>query len=332
MATRRRRLDAASKLLFIGDVIADLIRIAMPALAAELDLGTVDPLPTEFVGVDRSRCIGDAAYRIRFSEDGEVPRCVIAGAEFQSGGDADMLGRVREYTDAMLADFRRRGLLRDGEHPVVLTFVIHTGSARWNAEDGLEALAGVSTESAREVAPCQPQGYIAMDLSAGAPLPAGAPDNRFLAAARLVRNRTVAGLFDQLRRERRRFAGPADRSFRAGMHAWVEEALLGAPGFGAQLPPFEELEGAKETDMTPLFKEQLDRFAEASRDEGRGEGIVTGKRELLVDMATERFGANAGRDVADALTRSPSVEMIRETSALILACETSEELANRLPR
>ena len=154
----------------MGDVIADLIRIALPALAEELDLDAIEPRPTEFVGLDRSKRIGDAAYRIPFLEDAD--RSAIAAAEFQSGPDAGMLDRTQGYTAAMLADFRRRGVLREDEHPLVLPFVIHTGTSRWSAADGTESLA------------------------------------------------------DQLKRERRRFAGPGELAFRQGMHAWVEEAVL----------------------------------------------------------------------------------------------------------
>ena len=125
-----------------------------------------------------------------------------------------MRGRTQGYTAAMLADFRRRGVLREDEHPLVLPFVIHTGTSQWSAADGTESLAGLSIEAAREVASWQPQAYIAVDLGGDARLPPGAPDNRFLAAARLVRTRTVSALADQLKRERRRFAGPAELAFR----------------------------------------------------------------------------------------------------------------------
>ena len=340
MATQQRRTDAASKLLFIGDVIADLIRIALPALAHELDLDRIEPRPTEFVHLDRSRRIGDSAYRIPFVERGDSPvRTAIASAEFQDANDHGMLGRVRGYTDRMLADHRRRGLIAEDEHPVVLPFVIHTGAGRWSAADGGEPLAGAPAEIVREVALYQPQAYIPVDIGGRAALPAGAPDNRFLAAARLVRSRTVPALSEQLQREWRRFAGPAYRTFREGMHAWVEEALLGAPEAGAGLPSFDEMEGAKEAEtMTYLFKEKVDAFREEARKEGRKEGREEGReevrreqRDLLVAQATRRFGAPAGGRVADALDGRPSADLLAVTGDLIVACETAQEFIDRLP-
>ena len=336
MANPRRRTDAASKLLFLGDVIADLIRIALPALARELDLDGIEPRPTEFVHQDRSRRIGDAAYRIPFveREDGPV-RIAIASAEFQDENDGGMLARVRGYTDRMLADYRRRGLIAEDEHPVVLPFVIHTGTGRWSAADGGEPLAGVSADVFREVALHQPQAYIPVDIGGRAALPVGAADNRFLAAARLVRSRTVPALGEQLQQEWRRFAGPAYRTFREGMHAWVAEALLGAAESGAELPSFEEMEGTKEVEMTYLFKDKIEAFREEAREEGRDEVWAEARREqrdLLVALATRRFGAPAGGRLADALDGRPSADMLSETGDLILVCRTADEFVDRLPR
>ncbi|MDE0692421.1 MAG: hypothetical protein OXI55_09300 [Gammaproteobacteria bacterium] len=125
-APRRSRKDAASKILFIGEVISDLIRIRLPALAAELDLDNMQALPTEFVGMDRSRRIGDGAYLIPFaSHAGQMPRYAIASGEFQDRNDNDMRARVREYTTRMLAAGQRTKFVGP-ESPIVLPFVIHT--------------------------------------------------------------------------------------------------------------------------------------------------------------------------------------------------------------
>ncbi|MYE22509.1 MAG: hypothetical protein F4Y01_00915 [Gammaproteobacteria bacterium] len=183
---RRRRTDEASKLLFMGNVIADLVRIALPALAAELDLDAIEPMQTEFVGMDRSRRIGDSAFRMPFARpapDG-TRRYALASGEFQDRNDATMLARVRAYTHRMLDTARHQGTIQPEDRPLVLPFVIHTGRDRWRAADGAEPMAGLPPEAAREVAPHQPQAYIAVDIGDKASLPAGPTNNRFLAAAR----------------------------------------------------------------------------------------------------------------------------------------------------
>ena len=161
-----------------------------------------------------------------------------------------------------------------------------------------------------------------MDVGGGAMLPAGAADNRFLATARLLRAGTWPALLEQFEREWHRFSEPEDRAFRAGMHAWVEEVVIASREPSARLPSLKELEGAKEAEMTGLFKEKIDRF--------RAEAVATGQRDLLVSMAERRFGAAAGQQAADTLDSHPSAELLAETSSLILACETSEEFVDRL--
>ena len=124
------------------------------------------------------------------------------------------------------------------------------------------------------------------------------------------------------------------------MHAWVEEALLGAAESGAELPSFEEMEGTKEVEMTYLFKGKIEAFREEVREEVRQEvretvleeGRAEAQRDLLVALATRRFGAPAGGRLADALDGKPSAGMLSETSDLILVCRTADEFVDRLPR
>ena len=324
---RRKRIDEASKLLFMGSVIADLIRIALPALAAELNLDAIEPMPTEFVGMDRSKRIGDSAFRIPFTRpapDG-TRRYALASGEFQDSNDDDMLRRVREYTKQMLDAGLHQGSIRPDDRPLVLPFVIYTGPGGWRAADGTEPMAGLPPEAAREVAPHQPQAYIAVDIGDEASLPAGPASNRFLAAARLVRCHDGIALEPLLNEEWRRFPGAEHERFRAGMYAWVEEALLVE---GLQLPTFEQMENAKESEMGQLHINRGLRWREEWREEGRQEG----ERNLLVRLAGQRFGHSAGKRLADALDGHPTREMLGEAGSLLFACENAEEFIERLDR
>ena len=53
-----RKIDEASKTLFVGSVVADSILFARPELAAHLDLDSIEPLPTEYVGQARQVVLG----------------------------------------------------------------------------------------------------------------------------------------------------------------------------------------------------------------------------------------------------------------------------------
>ena len=187
-------------------------------------------------------------------------------------------------------------------------------------------MAGLSPEAAAEVAPYQPQAYIAVDIGGAGALPAGAANNRLLAAARLVRCRTANALLEQLIEERRRFPGGEHEQFRAGMHAWVEEELLGLDPTGLQLPTYEQMENAKESEMVQLYEDRGLRW----REEWREEGVRTGQRDLLIAMAGQRFGTVARERLVEALDGNPSAKKLEETGGLILACESSDEFIRRL--
>ena len=90
--------------------------------------------------------------------------------------------------------------------------------------------------------------------------------------------------------------------------------------------------------MTYLFKDKIDAFREEARAEGREEGREEGiqaarreQRDFLVALAVRRFGAPAGRRLADALDDRSSADVLSETGDLILACETAAEFVGRLP-
>ena len=327
---RRRRIDAASKLLFTSTVLVDLVRIEKPALAQELDLDAVEPLPTEYIdATDRSRRIGDIACRIPFAAppSGQATRrWAFVGAEFQDRNDDAMLGRMREYTHYMIESGTRQGFINEQNRALVtLPFVIHTGTGRWRAPHGGEYLSELPEAVGQEVAPHQREAYILVDIGGDAPLPPGAPDNRFLAAARLVRCRTGQDLLDQTLAEWKRFSGDRWRSFRAGMHAWAEETLLAESGL--PLPPLEEMENAKETEVPQLHVERGLRW----REEWREEGIVAGVRRTLLEMAEERFGENAAQSLAATLEARPTPETFATVRKLMFACDTAEEFVERLP-
>ena len=105
-----------------------------------------------------------------------------------------------------------------------------------------------------------------------------------------------------LQEELGRFPGAEHERFRAGMYAWVEEALLVE---GLQLPTFEQMENAKESEMGQLHINRGLRWREEWREEGRQEGMQEGERNLLVKQAGQRFGRSASERLADASTAIP---------------------------
>ena len=345
---RARRADESAKVLFIAPVVEDMLRATAPALSAVLDLDAIAAAPVEFISLDREKRVGDAVFQVPFRQAGPGGRrrVLLVGVEFQARQDAGMLRRVREYTEYMVEHYRHQGVLGADDDALVLAYVVHTGPAPWRAADGAEAVRGLPPEVMREIALYQPQAYMVLDVGPGSSTEW--PERpRLTAAVRLVSCETAEALPGVFLREFRRFGDdPAHESFRRGMYAWVSEALLGSPESGVTLPSFEALEGKEESEMTYLFERQLNEMKEKSRllgveegrqegrlegrQEGRVEGHVEGQRQLLVTLAADRFGGAAATGVSEALNGQPTNQRLAEVGKLIVSCEASDDLLDRL--
>ncbi len=179
--------------------------------------------------------------------------------------------------------------------------------------------------AARRLAPYQPQAYIALDVIRHST--PGPPDgNRLAAVARLAGSATARELVLRLAAEWRRFRGPADARFRRGMLAWAEEAVLGFPDSGFELPSFEELDGLEENDMAYPLDDRAQQWQAEWLEEGREEG----QRAMLARLAERRFGADAAGRLSAALNGAPGGARLTELSDLVIGCETAEEFIERL--
>ena len=332
-----RKIDEASKTLFVGSVVADAIRFAKPELAAMLDLGSIEPLPAEYVGRDAGgtpgKRFGDSAFRIPFKE-GRFPLDAAGGAagggrlyllvagEFQHASDATMLERVREYAAWQDAHYRQQDIVRPGEHPPLLPIVFHTGPDRWTADDGMEVYRGLPEGAAAQLAPQQRQAYIPLEVGCRSTL-AVPEGNRLGALLRLTSAATTPELVAALAEEWRRFGGDANRPVRRGLREWTQQMMLGLGDEAVELPSFEELEGAKEDGTMEYLLEDHVR-------EWRAELHSEGERNMLARLAERRFGAEAAHRLSAALNGTPSRQRLDELGDLVVLCGTAEELVERL--
>ncbi len=118
----RKRHDEATKLLFVGGVVEDMVRAIEPDIAAALDFERMAPLPTEFISADRTKRIGDAVCKVPFAGDPED--YVLATTEFQSRDAAAMGSRARGYAVRMAGGLPPPGHRRRGRG-----YVIHPSPA-----------------------------------------------------------------------------------------------------------------------------------------------------------------------------------------------------------
>ncbi len=341
-----RKLDQSAKMLFIGEVIADMLRAAEPELAALVDLDSIEALPTEYIDGDtRTRRFGDAAFRVKFRK-GRFPahgskgakrrrRFLIVAVELQHTNDTDMLDRVREYADWQEGHYRQQGVVREGEHPPLLALVIHTGPDRWTAADGTEVFEGLPRGAARRLARWQRQAYI--PIKAGRRSTLSLPeDNRLGAVVRLARCPTRTEMIRQLALELEYFGGPEHLRFQRGLLARVEEVW---GDVGVEMPSVEELLEAKEEGrMADFLEVRIREWRDEAIAEGRAIGIEAGREEgreegqrvALERLAADRFGPEAARRLSDTLNGTPSSDRVVELGNLIFRSRTAEEFVDGL--
>ncbi len=346
------RHDEAFKFLFdLPEVCADALRVAAPALWPHLDPASVRILRTgDSVAPDLSKRQGDALFAVDLREgalaDGRRAY-LVAPTEFQSSDDMGMPDRVREYALRQLDTLRRQGVIPAGDTPPVLALVVYDGAAPWKAADGLEPLRHLPPAAALHLGPYQPQAYVLLDLVRSRTDDWG-EYNRLGAVARLLRARSLDRLLATLVEEFTRFAGSQHRPFREALHAWAGE-LWTRLADGGELPTFAALEGLEASDMTSMIEARIaawkeEHFGRARAEgvaegvaQGRAEGVAQGRAEgvaeglshertMLSRLAARRFGAAAGRAVAEAVAEVGDAADLERIGDLIVDCPTEDRL------
>ncbi len=322
---------------------AGTLRVAAPALWPHLDPASVRILRTgDSVAADLSKRQGDALFAVDLREgalaDGRRPY-VVAPTEFQSSDDMGMPDRVRDYALRQLDTLRRQGVIPTADTPPVLALVVYDGAAPWKAADGFEPLRDLPREAAVLLGPYQPQAYVLLDLVRSRTDDWG-QYNRLRAVARLLRTRSPEELSAALAEEFARFAGSQHRPFREALHAWAGE-LWTRLADGGELPTFAALEGLEASDMTSMIEVRFAAWKEEhfgrARAEGVAEGVAQGRAEgvaeglshertMLSRLAARRFGAAAGRAVAEAVADVGEPADLERIGDLIVDCPTEDRL------
>ena len=108
---------------------ADLLRaVGHPDWIGDVDFGTLEKLPAEYVGDRRQQRRGDTVWRVRFRRRWFY----LLLLEYQSTKTALMSLRNLEYTALLLGEMdRRKELGRPGHWPPVLPLVLYNGDTPW---------------------------------------------------------------------------------------------------------------------------------------------------------------------------------------------------------
>ena len=357
----RRRHDQSYKRLFntVAAVVALIRDLAAKRWADQLDLLAVDPFPTETVGPDLRRRLCDCAWRVRF-KDG---RSAVFLFEFQSSVDPGMVLRTLRYTEAAYTVLHTLERQRDpdGAMPLVLSFVVYTGTRPWTAETTLAGLAG-----REEPSPVVAQAVAGLATTHGY----GLLDLRSALAQGLLPRESVLGWVAALEEDpwtnfpavhqsmAEQWAGPDYLAERQAFADWVDERLrvVRVPKEVREdiveqiIQPKEEeemgqtyaewaeghrqrgleqgLQQGLEQGLERGIEQGLEQGIEQGREQGLERGLEQGRAEgravLLLRQASRRFGARTARRLEERV-RSMSAEQLARVGDAVVECDTADE-------
>ena len=329
------------------EMAADLLRLAVPELAAELDLAAAKEVSPAHVG-HRAGALeqryGDMIWRVPFKtgalKDGTRPYLLVL-LEFQSTVNRNMHKRMRNYglmlRERLVADGTAE---REGGLPWLLPLVLYNGSERWTvAGHGAELVAAPSATAWRTLALYQPEDYVLFSLerlkaAGGRSLPQLPLANRAAATMRLQLGRTPTGIEQRLRTEWARFSGTGNDAMRRILHTWAHALVadIDEDGTVLTLPSFEELAGRKEEEMTTIAQADL---REWRRNHGERHAARAARQErkraaaMMLRQAAIKFGAPTADRLTAILGTAPTAERMDQVGVAIMECGSGAELLAR---
>ena len=352
--------DPPYKVLFQDPgLFEEAVRLVAPELADMLDFETATSLDKEHLtALDRVR-VQDKLRRVEFKK-GRLRngrrRYLLVLLEFQSGHDADMAWRMRDYLHQVESALRESGTARaEGGVPSMLSIVIHNGDRPWRAAT---ELAGPLTGDG---APLLMRTYATVDLqelargsdAEGRELALGSR----LATLAELESAPAESLPVLLLAAFRRHDGLGSAMLRRGLHLRVKAALV-RHGRAEGLSPLEEWErmlaARRGEDMTAMLDATLARWEEAKvaegrrrglaegverglaegvergRAEGAARGLAQGRVALLRRQVEWRFGADIADQASLLLAEVTDVARLDEAGRWLLECDTGEALLARL--
>ena len=130
--------DPPYKVLFQDPgIFEEVVRLVAPEFADALDFETATSLDKEHLTALARVRVQDKLRRVEF-KTGALPngrrRYVLALLEFQSGHDADMAWRMRDYLHLVESGLRQTGTMRaEGGVPAMLSIAVHNGASSTTA-------------------------------------------------------------------------------------------------------------------------------------------------------------------------------------------------------
>ncbi|QDQ88556.1 DUF4351 domain-containing protein [Alcaligenaceae bacterium SJ-26] len=285
--------------------------ILPPGLRDLVDIGTLEPLPTDYVSDRRRQRQGDRLWRVR-RRDGQMLYLIIM-LEHQSATDRMISVRVMGYCALMYEDLAMRRLLGpSGRLPIILPIVLYSGARRWREPRQVSELMDPAPP---ELMPYQPQmRYLLLDEGALADAGVLPADNLVSALFHLEHSRSIEETAQLLHTVLRLTDCAQGQELRRVFGAWARHVLLprAAPATAA-LPDTEDLQ-----EITLMMAAHPHDWGHKWRQEGRQEGEAL----LLARQLTRKFGP-LSEDVQQRIRQAGTLQL-EAWSINLLDAETLE--------
>ena len=356
MARQPLQSDPANKRLFSHPrMVAGLVRLLGDDWVDDLDLDRLERLPAESVSGDLRTRRADLPWWAPFKPGTGHPAGagVMFHIEFQSSPDARMADRLLEYVALLRFDLHRTGwMAAEGGRTVAhVPLVVYNGRAKWNAPLRL-AEPDWAPPELRDLQPRLAGRLIDAGAYAGDDAADGNPARAVLA----LDAASGQGLEPALARAEALFSAADDQALWQSFAVWCHGIL--SPRLDGQLPA---LVNDKETTMLAEALRERDEMKidegrregrlvgrqegrregrRAGRQEGRREGRQEGRqagrqegqREVLCGLASRRFGAAAGAELAAVLAGVEDASELARIGALIIDCDSGADFLARARR
>ena len=277
--------DKAYKLMF-GDPV--MVRefcedFVDPEIVAELDFGTLERLPAEFISETWERRSDDIIWRVRF-KDGR-PCYLVLILEFQKEPDASMPYRILVYSSLLLQALSKTDEVRRHGAPPTLPIVIFIGEETWDADTGIRYM----PMSRRLVRFCPRQDFLVLKIRE---LADAALAGKGIAAQvfRLERSRDIRELREALRDAAQRFHGKRYRNVQRIISDWLKAVVFKRHDITVNVPEeAHNLEGGF-TMLEQNVERWIEQYIQQGVAQGEARGIEIGEargetRGLQIGMA-----------------------------------------------
>ena len=240
-----------------------------------------------------------------------------------------MAERLLEYVALLPGELRRSGwMAAEGGRVVThVPLVVYNGRAKWNAPLRLDE----RTWAPSELRALQPR-LVCRLIDAKHYAGDDAADGNLARAVLALDAASPQGLAPALERAAALLSATDDDELWRSFVAWCGGTL--SPRLGGRMPA---LVNDKETTMLAETLREWDeqKIAEGrlvGRQEGRREGRQEGQREVLCGLASRRFGAAAGAELAAVLAGVEDASELARIGALIIDCDSGADFLARARR